>query len=60
MAVLYQGSRYVRHNEFKDKKGNSYVFEKVTKNGKMFLGEAGYVVLSDKQADKLVEAREVK
>lgn len=51
--ILYQGSRYVRYNKFKDSKGNEFIFEKNTKNGKLFKTNKGYVTLTEAQANKL-------
>lgn len=51
--VLYQGSHYVRYNQFKDSKGNVLIFEKNTKNGKLFSTKNGYVTLTEAQANRL-------
>lgn len=51
--ILYQGSKFVKYNKFKDSKGNELVFEKNTKNGKLFSTKNGYVTLTEAQANKL-------
>lgn len=53
MAVLYQGSNFVKFNEFKDSKGNILTFVKNTKNGKLFSTDKGYVTLTESQANSL-------
>lgn len=53
MAVYYQGSNFVKLNEFKDSKGNVLTFVKNTKNGKLFSTGSGYVTLTESQASKL-------
>lgn len=54
MAVYYQGSNFVKLNEFKDSKGNVLTFIKNTKNGKLFSTNSGYVTLTESQASKLI------
>lgn len=54
MAVLYQGSNFVKFNEFKDSEGNILIFVKNTKNGKLFSTKNGYVTLNESQANSLV------
>ena len=56
--VLYQGSKFVRYNKFIDQKGNELVFEKNTKNGKLFKTAKGFVTLTENQANKLVLLKE--
>ncbi len=51
--ILYQGSKFVRYNKFKDNKGNELIFEKNTKNGKLFKTNKGYVTLTESQAKNL-------
>ena len=51
--LLYQGSKFVKYNEFKDSKGNKLIFEKNTKNGKLFKTSKGYITLTESQANKL-------
>lgn len=51
--LLYRGSHFVKGNIFKDDKGNNLVFEKNTKNGKLFKLDSEYVTLTESQADKL-------
>lgn len=51
--ILYQGSKFVRYNKFKDNNGNELIFEKNTKNGKLFKSKNGYVTLTESQANKL-------
>lgn len=51
--LLYQGSKFVKYNEFKDSKGNKLIFEKNTKNGKLFKTAKGYVTLTESQAKNL-------
>lgn len=51
--LLYRGSQFVKGNSFKDTKGNKLVFEKNTKNGKLFKTDKGYVTLTESQAVKL-------
>ena len=53
MAVYYQGSDFVKFNDFKDSKGNKLTFIKNTKNGKLFSTDIGYVTLTESQANKL-------
>lgn len=53
MAVLYQGSNFVKFNKFRDSKGNVLTFVKNTKNGKLFSTDNGYVTLTEAQASKL-------
>lgn len=55
--ILYQGSKFVKYNKFKDSKGNELVFEKNTKNGKLFSTKKGYVTLTESQANKLTPIR---
>lgn len=55
--ILYQGSRYVRYNKFKDAKGNELIFEKNTKNGKLFKTAKGYITLTESQANKLISVK---
>lgn len=55
--ILYQGSKFVKYNTFTDNKGNKLVFEKNTKNGKLFKTDKGYVTLTESQANKLKPVR---
>ena len=52
--LLYRGSQFVKGNTFKDIKNNKLVFEKNTKNGKLFKSDKGYVTLTESQTSKLV------
>ncbi len=52
--LLYQGSRYVRGNKFKDNNGTILTFEKNTKDGRLFSTESGIRVgLTESQVKKL-------
>jgi len=51
--LLYLGSKLVKGNKFKDKKGNILIFEKATKNGKIFSTEKGKVALTESYINKL-------
>lgn len=57
--ILYQGSKFVRYNRFRDSKGNELIFEKNTKNGKLFSTGKSYVTLTESQANKLQLVKEV-
>lgn len=55
--LLYRGSQFVKGNAFKDAKNNKLVFEKNTKNGKLFKSDKGFVTLTESQANKLKLAK---
>ena len=55
--ILYQGSQFVKGNKFKDTKGNILVFEKNTKDGRLFSTPTGSKIgLTESQVSKLVLA----
>lgn len=54
MAILYQGSQFFKGNVFVDPKGNKLIFEKNTKNGKLFKTDNNHLIgLTESQVNKL-------
>lgn len=52
--LLYQGSKFVKGNKFKDDKNNVLTFEKNTKDGRLFVMENGVrAALTESQIEKL-------